>query len=164
VSDPRDVARWPVLVFLLVTFLWPAAVLWAPSAAVSPTRSAVSLRVAAGVYMLGSALCHQRADRSFHVGGAQLPVCARCTGIYLGAPVGVAAVLAFSRRRSFSVQYRGWRWGVIAGVLPTVVTVLWEWWTGHVVTGTLRAAAGAPLGMVAAAFVAVALGREVKVD
>ncbi len=28
--------------------------------------------------------CHQRPDRSFFIGGYQLPVCARCTGVLIG--------------------------------------------------------------------------------
>jgi uncharacterized membrane protein len=29
-------------------------------------------------------VCHQRTERSFHVAGSPLAVCARCTGVYLG--------------------------------------------------------------------------------
>lgn len=28
--------------------------------------------------------CHQRADRSFFIKGHQFPVCARCTGVFIG--------------------------------------------------------------------------------
>ena len=28
--------------------------------------------------------CHQLSERSFHIGGFQLPLCARCTGIFFG--------------------------------------------------------------------------------
>lgn len=28
--------------------------------------------------------CHQRSDRSFHIGSRQFPICARCTGIFVG--------------------------------------------------------------------------------
>jgi uncharacterized membrane protein len=30
------------------------------------------------------ALCHQMPERSFHFKGRQFPVCARCTGIFIG--------------------------------------------------------------------------------
>jgi uncharacterized membrane protein len=36
--------------------------------------------------------CHQIPERSFHIFGAPLAVCARCTGIYAGAVLGLAAV------------------------------------------------------------------------
>lgn len=33
--------------------------------------------------------CHQRADRSYFIGNYQLPVCARCQGVYLGYLLGL---------------------------------------------------------------------------
>ena len=33
---------------------------------------------------MGSAVCHQMAERSFIYDGMQMPLCARCTGIYTG--------------------------------------------------------------------------------
>ncbi len=33
---------------------------------------------------MGSAVCHQMAERSFIFDGMQMPLCARCTGIYIG--------------------------------------------------------------------------------
>jgi len=41
------------------------------------------------VYRFFSHVCHQAPDRSFHLAGFQLAVCARCTGLYLG--IGLAA-------------------------------------------------------------------------
>lgn len=37
--------------------------------------------------------CHQMPERSFFVGGYQLPLCARCTGIVIGHIIGGAASL-----------------------------------------------------------------------
>lgn len=34
---------------------------------------------------LGSAVCHQFPDHSYQIAGVPLPLCARCTGMYLGA-------------------------------------------------------------------------------
>ncbi len=43
------------------------------------------------IYILHDAFCHQQADRSFHITGEQLSLCARCMGVYLGLIV--AAVI-----------------------------------------------------------------------
>lgn len=39
---------------------------------------------------IGYAVCHRIGERSFHIGSTQLPLCARCSGIYLGAVTGLA--------------------------------------------------------------------------
>lgn len=38
---------------------------------------------------VGYAVCHRIEERSFHVNGRQMPLCARCTGMYLGAMLGL---------------------------------------------------------------------------
>lgn len=39
---------------------------------------------------IGYAVCHRLDARSFHVDSRQLPLCARCSGMYLGAVIGIA--------------------------------------------------------------------------
>ena len=46
---------------------------------------------------MGSAVCHQMAERSFIWGEGRMPLCARCTGIYLG--VVLAFCLLFFKKR-----------------------------------------------------------------
>jgi uncharacterized membrane protein len=50
---------------------------------------------------LGYSVCHQMTERTFHVDGHAFPLCARCTGMYLGAMVGLAYHLGWGRRGSF---------------------------------------------------------------
>jgi uncharacterized membrane protein len=38
---------------------------------------------------IGYAVCHRISERSFHIGNYQLPLCARCSGMYLGAVTGL---------------------------------------------------------------------------
>jgi uncharacterized membrane protein len=47
---------------------------------------------------VGYAICHQIPERSFFLDGRQLPLCARCTGTFLGAMLGLVVILL--RRRS----------------------------------------------------------------
>jgi hypothetical protein len=49
---------------------------------------------------VGYAVCHRIAIRSFHLESKQLPLCARCTGQYLGAIIGLSYLGVFSKRRS----------------------------------------------------------------
>jgi uncharacterized membrane protein len=49
---------------------------------------------------IGYAVCHRLSERSFHLAdGTQLPLCARCSGMYLGAVLGMV-YLSFTYRRS----------------------------------------------------------------
>jgi uncharacterized membrane protein len=50
--------------------------------------------------VVGYAICHRITERSFVLGGRQLPLCARCTGTFLGTLVGLAAMLLLGRRRA----------------------------------------------------------------
>jgi uncharacterized membrane protein len=49
------------------------------------------------IYTLGGFVCHQAPERSFHIAGAQLPLCVRCTMLLLGA---VGAGVTIGARRS----------------------------------------------------------------
>ncbi len=49
---------------------------------------------------VGYAVCHQIPARSFFFGGRQLPLCARCSGQFLGALLGLGVLLALRRGRA----------------------------------------------------------------
>jgi uncharacterized membrane protein len=49
--------------------------------------------------MVGYAVCHQIESHSFTIAGHQLPLCARCTGTFLGALVGLFGQAVVLRRR-----------------------------------------------------------------
>src|SRR5262249_40907500 len=88
---------------------------------------------------------HQIAVRSFHLWGAQLPVCARCTGLYVGAAS--AAIMCASTRREAADAARTVVWTTLGiAVLPTLASLLFEWTTGVMTSNLTRAAAGRPLG------------------
>ena len=48
---------------------------------------------------LGYALCHRITERSFAINGRQLPLCARCTGMYLGAALSLIVLWLAGRSR-----------------------------------------------------------------
>ncbi|HSB88658.1 MAG TPA: DUF2085 domain-containing protein [Anaerolineales bacterium] len=49
---------------------------------------------------IGYAVCHRIDVRSFHLGARTLPLCARCTGIYLGAMLAMASYQIVGRGRA----------------------------------------------------------------
>ena len=50
---------------------------------------------------IGYAVCHRIAERSFDIGGRELPLCARCTGMYLGAFAGLVYLGRKGKRGKF---------------------------------------------------------------
>ena len=143
------VSRWlaPGIATLAVAWLLvivAAPMLWTPIAGV--------------MYAVGSFICHQLPERSFHFQGAQLPVCARCLGLYSGGAVGsVIGASAIVRRRRNGGQPLAralrWRW-TVAAAIPTLATIVLEWGFGWPISNTVRALAALPFG-VAVAFVVV---------
>ena len=47
---------------------------------------------------VGYAVCHQIPERSFHIGDRPISLCARCSGMYLGAFIGLAFHFRYRRR------------------------------------------------------------------
>ena len=98
------------------------------------------------IYLSGGTVCHQNPARSFHTHGQKWPVCARCAGLYLAAPVGVLAA-AFSRRRvDRSRELRA----LALAAAPTVITFVLEHGGLTGMSSTARFVAALPLGAAAA--------------
>jgi len=80
---------WLAQGFLIVTLAWMLMLVTVPLLLAHETGGRAVTATSAGTYLVGSIICHQRPDRSFRLRGVQMPVCARCAGLYLGATVGV---------------------------------------------------------------------------
>lgn len=50
--------------------------------------------------LIGYSICHRIPGRSFHIHGRQLPLCARCTGTYVGVAVGFLTIALLRRWRA----------------------------------------------------------------
>jgi hypothetical protein len=168
--------HWLRRAFVAAAMAWPIALLLAPVAAVRPQPASIGYGFALVVYAAGSVICHQRPERSFHLLGAQLPVCARCIGIYVGAAVMAGLwltraakavrdepdpVVARDPGRTVSAaQHSGpaSRTVLLVSAVPTAATLLFEWTTGHTPGNWTRAVSGVPLGAAVAWIVSVGSG------
>jgi uncharacterized membrane protein len=121
-------------------WLWVAALFLAPST----------------LMPAGAFICHQRPERSFVLDGRQMPVCARCTGLYAGAALAVpfaliaAASIASNRARRI----------VLVASLPTAITWSLEFAGVAHFSNALRFAAALPLGAAAAWLVLGVLAED----
>jgi uncharacterized membrane protein len=145
--SPRQIsATIPSVVWLLASLatLWFALLLAAPF---------LPVPVSAAVYALGSYICHQRPERSFWVNGLQLPVCARCIGVYAGVVLGSAIAPILGRpRRPRAV--------ILLSVVPGLGSWVAEWAELAHPPNSLRAATGVIAGVVIAAVVLATINYE----
>jgi uncharacterized membrane protein len=127
---------------------------------------------------IGYAVCHRIGERSFHIGSYQLPLCARCSGMYLGAVTGlvfqsligwkrlkiphwsiiallVVFVAAFGIDGSNSYLYLLKQ--VSPGILPKIPNI-------YVPNNTLRLLTGSGMGMGIAVMLFPAFNQTVWAD
>ena len=102
------------------------------------------------LYQGFSLACHQMPERSFHIEGHPLAVCARCFGLYTGFAAGAVAYPVARSVARRDVPGRAW---LIAATLPTAIDFalgfLGIWENTHL----SRSVTGALVGAVAAFYV-----------
>jgi uncharacterized membrane protein len=117
------------------------------------------------IFAVGSLVCHQRPERSFFIDGHQLPVCARCTGLYLSGAAGIIGFAAFKvARRWRPIAIDPWRAGrlLVLTAIPTALSLasgMLGVWDGANIT---RALIALPLGATAGAIVAAAATKDLR--
>jgi uncharacterized membrane protein len=83
----------------------------------APLLEAGGLQAAAGAaYGAFALVCHQLDERSFHLAGFKLAVCARCLGLYAGVLLGALAYPLARPVVRRDLPARGW---LIAAAVPT---------------------------------------------
>ena len=156
----------------------PLAGVWVLMLAAAPylvshdhTQGSVGLASAA-VYVAGGVVCHQQSARSFHPWGTQMPVCARCSGLYALAPFGILLARGRGWHRADSATRAAWtgrsRWStgllrivLLVTAVPTLVTVGGELMGLMHPTNLVRAVLAVPLGGSVAWVVGLALSGAV---
>lgn len=131
----------PPIALALAAALTLGAVLWAAALLAAPTQQTT---LSAAVYRLASLICHQRPERSFSLEGRQLPVCARCAGLYFSGAI--AAIAAWGPRRRSPKRSREL---LLLAALPTVATIPIEWLGVSALSNPIRFAAAWPFGAAA---------------
>jgi uncharacterized membrane protein len=122
-----------------------ASVLWAGAIFLVPLAAESAPALSATVFAVSSRICHQMPERSFHISGIQMPVCARCAGLYvtgaLGALLGWMAISRLEARRRQLLLF--------AAAVPTAITWTLEFVGVMAFSNSARALAALPLGLAA---------------
>ncbi|HYB96007.1 MAG TPA: DUF2085 domain-containing protein [Vicinamibacterales bacterium] len=122
--------------------------------------------LAAGfVWAIGAVICHQQAARSFFIDGRQLPVCARCTGLYASGAIAFAlwlVVRALRGRAPIPMTSHSAVRAMAVAALPTAIT-----WTTAAIgmwdgTNITRALFAIPLGAAAGTIVAAVATKDLR--
>jgi uncharacterized membrane protein len=169
VIDTASSRRWLRRVLCAGALGWAVLI---PSAALAAGRASgapVVGLLAALPYAIGAVICHQQAARSFAIWSQQLPVCARCTGIYVGAAIAAmiastfrsAKALRHNNPRKVAQRFSAARTLAFAAI-PTVATLAYEWSTSTTPSNVVRAIAGFPLGAAVAWVILSAIGDQVN--
>jgi uncharacterized membrane protein len=119
---------------------------WVLLVVAGPLLASTSASAGGWLYAVGALICHQQPERSFHVGTSQLPVCARCLGLYGGAALGLIAwALTAHRRRAPWMASHAMITVAVSGA-PTMLTILTAWIGVGDPSNPWRAALAVPLG------------------
>ena len=82
-------------------------------------------------------ICHRNPERSFFIKGHQFPVCARCTGFY----VGLAAYLVWNHFNGHSYDFNTLMMAIVL-MIPTAVDGFTQYFGKRESTNALRFATG----------------------
>jgi len=110
-------------------------------------------------FLLGG-VCHQLPEHSYWIGGRPLPLCARCTGTFLGLWLGLFALRSMGRhaRTGLPSGLAPWLLGALAGfwaldgLNSTAMMALGQ--SLYIPSNLLRLASGAGMGVALSALVA----------
>ncbi len=135
--------RITYLTALVGAMIWCGAILLAPVLAASHNPLAQVL------YEFFRPLCHQIDQRSLHLDGAPLAVCARCSAIYGAFLIGIALYPLLRPLDRPALPGRRW---LLAAALPMVLDVAAAFSGLHESTPVTRLITGALLGFALAWF------------
>lgn len=134
---------------LAVVFVWVFAILLAPVAKANDLNG-----VSSPLYHFFSFICHQQAERSFHIAGEQFGVCSRCFGVYFGLLLGFVIYPLWRNIGEIEPLPRVWLFlSLIPITIDWSLTMFGIWENTHL----SRFVTGLILGLACAAFIIPAL-------
>ena len=158
--------------FIAAALAWAALLVAGPFLASRPHATSAGTVIVVAVYGIGSLVCHQLPERSWRLWTAQMPVCARCTGIYLGAAIAALMSAVFRSPERLALLRAGKarepfrraaaRVALATAALPSLATLVYEWTTGITPSNALRFVAGIPIGVVVAWLIVSAAEDQVN--
>lgn len=103
------------------------------------------------VYFFSDIWCHQMSERSFFINGNQMPVCARCFGLFIGIPFGI--MLSFIIRISVDEKiHKKILTALLAGYTPLLVDSIGQivglWISTNLTRVVTGAVAGTSFGLI----------------
>ena len=134
-----DMAKSIYRVFVVLVAAWCAGILLAPLL-VTAAPGVSSL-----LYLWYEPVCHQIDARSFHLFGAKLAVCARCSSLYFGFLFSVLMYPLVRQVVGDSVPHRAW---VVLAVVPMIIDVVLNVTGIHFSTLFTRSVSGALFGLI----------------
>ncbi|WP_066314404.1 DUF2085 domain-containing protein [Bacillus sp. FJAT-29814] len=73
------------------------------------------------LHFFGRAICHQLEDRSLHIDGKPLSVCARCTGIYIGIFSALVYLHLFKRKANITIPSVNMSFFLLLFMVPLII-------------------------------------------
>jgi uncharacterized membrane protein len=127
------------LAFLFLVASWCAGILLAP------LLKSFGLAAGSFLYLWYAPICHQIDQRSLHLAGEKLAVCARCSSIYGSF---LLALLIYPLVQRLSSPSLPKRWWLLVAVIPMVIDVSLNVTGIHTSTVTTRAVTGMFFGAI----------------
>jgi uncharacterized membrane protein len=143
VTDRRPLITWSLVIVGALSFVGLIVA--------APLAQAGGLQLFSfAVYETFSHVCHQTPERSFHLAGYPLAVCARCTGLYAGFAAAVAFYPAMTSLKRTHAPERRWLFIAAAPLaIDFALGFLGVWENSHI----SRLLTGGLLGAVSVFFI-----------
>ena len=98
----KYVAHPAYMALLAISLIWCSVILAFPL-----LMHFGQVNLASGIYLVFAKICHQNPARSFWLSGVPLPVCARCTSVYLSF-LGAVSVRPLLKRTAAKDNQLNW--------------------------------------------------------